>query len=151
MLSREHSSFTMKLLLLLLELAYSYCTAVTGQTIPTASVENVRSHPTKSYALSFLIALRGFQALSPFVNPLFKLLRCRCVTSRKLHMAKKCPPCIDFHQALGFALLRDLLVSPTKLPSSLSNNCAIQAVSTNRRCSYTSQSWILTGCLYLSY
>ena len=103
-------------------------------TILTAFIENVGSHPKKSYALSFLIALRGFQVLSPFVNLVFKLLRCRCVVSKKCQMSKKHPPCIDFEQALGYALLRHLLISPTKLPSRQSHNCAILAVSTNRRC-----------------
>lgn len=103
-------------------------------TIPIAFIENGGSHPKKSYALSFLLALRGFQVLSPFVNLLFKLLRCRCVASKKCQMAKKHPLCIDFQQALGYALLRDLLVSPTKLPSRQSNNYAILVVSTNRRC-----------------
>lgn len=55
--------------------------------------------------------------LSPFVNLLFKLLRCRCVASKKCQMAENHPPCTDFQQALRYAVLRDLSVNPAKLPS----------------------------------
>lgn len=55
--------------------------------------------------------------LSPFVNLLFKLLRCRCVASKKCQMAENHPPCTDFQQVLRYAVLRDLSVNPAKLPS----------------------------------